>query len=289
MIVVNEVMKKVQDFTLGPIQFVVEPGTVTAIVGENGSGKSTLLKTMMNLYKRDGGSVEFFSKDVVDGDEWKEQVAYQGQQAYGYEIFTLAEMREFIGQWYPQFDEALFQEMVGRFGLPMNKKYSSMSEGMQQKMVLALTIPRQTKVMILDEPTAFMDIPSKKYVMDLLVRWLESDEERSLILASHQADDIRKLADYLLIIRAGVQVDWVEKELLLERYVRYTFVEGAEIAQLPGEVSRSYAGTDIVVELSEDNGVTEEVIQAYCLDLGVSPLSESRLDVEEVVTILLEG
>src|SRR5699024_8085964 len=135
-------------------------------------------------YKRNSGTVEFFSKDVAAGDEWKSQVAYQGQQAYGYEIFTLKEMREFIGKWYPHFDQSLYEEMVERFDLPENKKYSAMSEGMQQKMVLALTIPRGTKVMILDEPTAFMDIPSKKYVMDLLVRWLEDDSDRSLILAS---------------------------------------------------------------------------------------------------------
>lgn len=288
MIVVNRVRKKVNDFVLGPIQFVAEPGTVTAIVGENGSGKSTLLKTMMNLYKRDTGSVEFFSTDAMDGDEWKEQVAYQGQQAYGYEIFTLREMREFIGRWYPQFDDELFREMVDRFGLPMNKKYSSMSEGMQQKMVLSLTIPRRTKVMILDEPTAFMDIPSKKYVMDVLVKWLEDDGERSLILASHQADDIRKLADYLLIIRSGVQVDWVEKEMLLERYVRYTFVDGTAIPVLPGEVSRSLNGNEMIIEMTEENEVTEEVLQAHFLDSGMTPLTENRLDIEEVVTILLE-
>lgn len=292
MIVVNEVEKKVDGFMLGPISFSIEPGTVTAIVGENGSGKSTLLKTMMNLFKRDGGSVEFFAEDVTDGDEWKEQVAYQGQQAYGYEIFTLKEMREFIGKWYPQFDEGLFQEMVGRFGLPMNQKYSKMSEGMQQKMVLALTIPRGTKVMILDEPTAFMDIPAKKYVMDLLVRWLENDSDRALVLASHQADDIRKLADFLLVIRAGKQVEWTEKELLLERYVRYTFVDGADLPELPGEVSRSGNGTEVIVELDgigKLDGVTAEVVEAFCMDIGVKPLTESRLDVEDVVSLLLEG
>src|SRR5699024_9660811 len=112
MIVVKQVEKKVKDFLLGPIDFSIEPGTVTAIVGENGSGKSTLLKTMMNLYKRNSGTVEFFSKDVAAGDEWKSQVAYQGQQAYGYEIFTLKEMREFIGKWYPHFDQSLYEEMV---------------------------------------------------------------------------------------------------------------------------------------------------------------------------------
>ena len=289
MIVVKQVEKKVKDFTLGPIDFSIEPGTVTAIVGENGSGKSTLLKTMMNLYKRNSGTIEFFSKDVSAGDEWKSQVAYHGQQAYGYEVFTLKEMREFIGKWYPYFDQALYEEMVDRFGLPENKKFSTMSEGMQQKMVLALTIPRNTKILLLDEPTSFMDIPAKRYVMDLLVRWLEADSERSLVLASHQADDIRKLADYLLIIRKGVQVEWVEKELLLERYVHYSFIDGEGLPTLPGEVSRSIGGNEVIVEMTNENEVTEEVIQAFLLDIGVESLAESRLDVEDVVALLLEN
>jgi len=289
MIVVEQVEKKVKDFVLGPIDFSIEPGTVTAIVGENGSGKSTLLKTMMNLYKRNNGAVKFFSKDVADDEEWKSQVAYQGQQAYGYEIFTLKEMHEFISKWYPNFNHALYEEIVERFELPKNKKFSAMSEGMQQKMVLALTIPRNTKVLLLDEPTSFMDIPAKKYVMDLLVRWLEEDDERSLVLASHQADDIRKLADYLLIIRKGVQIDWIEKELLIERYIQYSFVDGEYLVKLPGEVSRSMNGNEIVVELREEDGVTEERLQTFFHRNEVTPLTESRLDVEDIVALLLEN
>lgn len=289
MIVVEQVEKKVKDFVLGPIDFSIQPGTVTAIVGENGSGKSTLLKTMMNLYKRNYGTVKFFSKDVADGEEWKSQVAYQGQQAYGYEIFTLKEMHEFISKWYPNFDHELYEEMAARFELPKNKKFSAMSEGMQQKMVLALTIPRNTKVLLLDEPTSFMDIPAKKYVMDLLVRWLEEDDERSLVFASHQADDIRKLADYLLIIRKGVQIDWVEKELLIERYIQYSFVDGTDLVKLPGEVSRSMNGNEIVVELREEDGVTEEALQRFFLENEVTPLTQSRLDVEDIVALLLES
>lgn len=289
MIVVEQVEKKVKDFVLGPIDFSIEPGTVTAIIGENGSGKSTLLKTMMNLYKRNHGTVKIFSKDVADGDKWKSQVAYQGQQAYGYEIFTLKEMHEFISKWYPNFNHTLYEEMVERFELPKNKKFSAMSEGMQQKMVLALTIPRNTKVLLLDEPTSFMDIPAKKYVMDLLVRWLEEDDERSLVLASHQADDIRKLADYLLIIRKGVQIDWIEKELLIERYIQYSFVDGEDLMKLPGEVSRSMSGNEIVVELCEEDGVTEERLQTFFHGHEVTPLTESRLDVEDIVTLLLEN
>lgn len=282
---VEGIEKSVSDFQLGPINVDIEPGTVTAIVGENGSGKSTLLKTMMNIYKSDAGAVTFFGENVATSDQWKEQVAYQGQQTYGYDLFTLQEMRTFIGKWYPNFDEALFQEMVERLRIPMNKKYTQMSEGMQQKMVLALTIPRNTHVLILDEPTAFMDIPAKNYVMQLLVDWLE-DGEGSLILASHQADDIRKLADYLLFVKDGKQLEWVEKETLLERYVRYTFTGGIPLERLPGEVSRSEARQEIIVQILDAE--IETKIMSVFEAAQIKPLSESRLDLEEVITLLFE-
>lgn len=275
-ICVRDVQKIVDQFYLGPINFQTEAGTVTAIVGENGAGKSTLIKLLMNLWKTESGSIEFFGENIVDGDKWKENVAYQGQKTVGFDIYNLKEMYQFIKLWYPKFDDKLFHEMVKQFKLPMNKPFEKLSEGMQQKMVLALTIPRNTDVMILDEPTSFVDIPTKKYIIDLLVNWLDQGE-RSLIIASHEADDIRKLADYLLIIKDGKQVDFVEKESLLERYTKIVYQHPVE-EKLVGEISRSNNNQEIILETI---GIEE-------LPQQENIITESRLELDEIISILLK-
>lgn len=275
---VKELHKFIDDFHLGPINFTVEAGTVTAIVGANGSGKSTLIKTMMNVWKRTEGLIEFFDQDVTRSDDWKRNVAYQSQKIEGYDIYTLTEMKSFIKMWYPQFDEDLFEDMVNTFQLPKNKPFHKLSEGMQQKMALSLTIPRQTDVMILDEPTAAIDIPAKKYIMDLLVNWLDRGE-RSIIFASHEADDIKKLADYLLIIKDGKQIEYVEKETLIERYTK--LILSKPVAEkLATELDRSHDQREVILEAGE--------VKQLHQDIKENIISELRPDLEELISALLK-
>src|SRR5699024_2691825 len=97
-----------------------------------------------------------------------------------------------------------------------DRRYSKLSQGVQQKLTLALTIARGTKLLILDEPMTFLDIPSKKYFTDLFVEWLEdSHGDRSIILTSHHAEDIQKLADYIYLLRSGEPLGFYEKDELI--------------------------------------------------------------------------
>lgn len=279
MIKVKKVKKRINGFTLGPMNFSIQPGTVTAIVGENSSGKSSLLKTIMNLIHVDDGIIQAFGEPISEGEDWKNKIGYQPQTTYGYDAFNGYDLKELIAYWYPKFDENLFLQMVEKLKIPLNKKYSKLSQGMQQKLVLALTIPRQTELLILDEPMTFMDIPAKNYITDLLVEWME-DEGKSIILASHQAEDIKKLADYLLIIRDGQQVEYVDKETLVERYRKYIFMGNMPLETLPGEIERH--DNDLT---TEDSKQTNEALEK----MEITPLSESRLELEDIITLILEG
>ncbi|WP_047983922.1 ATP-binding cassette domain-containing protein [Ornithinibacillus californiensis] len=275
---IENLEKDVDDFHLGPVNLTIEPGTITALIGNNGSGKSTLLKLIMNLAQPEMGNIKVNNLLVHGNNEsWKKLIAYQPQTIIGWDPFTGNALKEMIAPLYPNWDETLFQKMVDLFNIPLHKKFGKLSQGVQQKLNLALTIPRNTPLLILDEPTSYMDIPSKKILIDLLVDWMEAGD-RSIIIASHQIDDIRKLSDYLFVLHDGEVIGHFEKEELMERYARYWISEPLPEAPIPGEVSRE--GN---VLLSENPEATESYLEANNTRWN----NRSSLEMDDVITLLL--
>jgi len=277
---ITHLEKTIGTLSIGPIDLDIEPGTITALIGNNGSGKSTLLKMIMNLAKADKGNIKIMNKWVNGEDEsWKQHVAYMPQKQIGFSPYNGKTLKKLISGLYPNWDETLFERLVTDFEIPLNKKYESLSPGVQQKLNLALTIPRNVPLMILDEPTNFMDIPSKNLLLDVLVEWMETGD-RSLLFASHQAEDIQKLADYLIIVKDGVQKGTFEKEELLERYRTYWLEEMPNPADsIPGTVKLTDG------ELVTDN---PELTERALGELGISWHRRTALKLEEIITLLMK-
>jgi ABC-2 type transport system ATP-binding protein len=275
---VSQLQKNIDDFQLGPVELTIHPGTITALVGNNGSGKSTLLKLIMNLAHQDMGNIKINSTFVHgDNEGWKQLVAYQPQTIIGWEPFTGNALKELISPLYPDWDDTLFQKMVELFEIPLTKKFGKLSQGVQQKLNLALTIPRNAPLLILDEPTSFMDIPSKKILMDLLVDWMEPGN-RSIIIASHQIDDIKKLSDYLFVLHNGNVLGNFEKEELTERYVRYWLKNEVPALLVPGEVTRE---GNLLVSNSP------ETTETFFVQNNIKWTNQSFLEMEDIITLLL--
>ncbi|WP_106495884.1 ATP-binding cassette domain-containing protein [Lentibacillus sp. Marseille-P4043] len=276
---ISQLQKKVDHFYLGPIDLSIEPGTITALVGNNGSGKSTLLKLIMNLANPDMGNIKVFDKFVYGQDEsWKKKIAYQAQTQIGHDAYTGKELKSLIAPLYPDWDEALFKEIVNAFSIPLTKRYRKLSQGVQQKLNLALTIPRNAPLLLLDEPTSFMDIPSKKRLMDILVEWMDQGEH-AIIFASHQAEDIMKLADYLCILRNGKVIGTYEKEELTESYKRYWLQHSLPESWIPGEISREKQQL-----ISNQPDKTEQFFN----ENNMTWSGRTALHLEEIITYLLQ-
>lgn len=270
--------KEIDGFTLGPVDLSIEPGTITALVGDNGSGKSTLLKMLMGMAKPDKGEISIFGKDVNREDiSWKKKLAFVPQTNIGWNAFTGEQLKKMICPLYGKWDEALFEKMVAGFNIPLNKRFAKMSQGMQQKLSLALALPRKTDVLLLDEPTSSLDMSSKKFFMDLLVDWMD-EEERAIILTSHQADDLKKLADYLFVIGNGKQIGKYEKEALLESYRTYWISGKMPESVIPGEMERKQQ--QILTSKPDE-------AEYYLNGIGAEILEQSSLDLEEIITLIL--
>lgn len=279
---VDYITKQIDHFCLGPVQLSIEPGTVTALIGDNGSGKSTLIKMMMNLVHPKEGTITAFGHNVQNTTEvWKEQVAYLPQTAIGYDTFNGLHLKKLISRWYPTWDETLFKQIVTDLNIPLNHTFSKLSQGVQQKLLLALTISRGTKLLILDEPMTSLDIPSKKYITDVLIEWLEQkDGYRSIILASHQAEDIKRLADYLYLLRGGEPIGFFEKDHLIEQFQRYWISDMERLPpfKMPGEIKR-----DEYSSLSQNRQQTEMFLKKHHIDW----VKSESVDLEDIIALKL--
>jgi len=275
---INGLNKTIDDFSLGPIDLTFEQGTITAIVGNNGAGKSTLLKLLMNLVKADAGEIKICGQSVSEKEDWKASVAYLPQTVIGWELFSGSKLLELVSKWYPTWDQRMFDRIVEMFNIPLNKKYNKLSQGMQQKLNIALTLARDTSILILDEPTAHMDIPSKQMLMDLFVEWMER-EDKMMIISSHQAEDIRKLADYLVIIKEGSLLGKFDKDELTERYKRYWMEELLPNEVIPGEIARKN-GRIVVTN-------NPEKTEALFARERLTWLQVESLELEEIITYML--
>jgi len=270
--------KQIDDFKLGPIELTIEPGTITALVGNNGSGKSTLMKLMMNLVKSDHGKIYLFDQEIAPANEkWKTNVGYQPQATVGYAPFTGETLKQMIAPLYPTWDQQLFNDVVTELNISLKKPFNKLSPGAQQKLSFALTIARNTPLLILDEPTAHLDIPSKKLIIDRLVQWMEGGE-RSIIIASHQVEDIKKLADYLVILHHGQMIGHYEKGNLSEQYARFWLKEPLTNHDIPHIIAR-----DDLTIVSNQAAATE----AYLNEHRIEYINHEQIDLEEIITFLL--
>lgn len=274
---VKDLRKQIDDFQLGPINLSLEPGTITALVGKNGAGKSTFSKLLMNLVKRDQGEVIFQGQTVSDSnEEWKLKITYQPQTLFGCNMFNGIELKELISNLYPSWDEDLFSHLVKVFDIPIQKPYGKLSPGVQQQLNIALSLPRDTDILLLDEPTAHMDIPSKQILMDELVAWMERGE-KTMLLVSHQVDDIRKLADHIAIFHRGQLIAFSQKDELIQNYKRYWLEQELSSETIPGEIERKNGR----VIISNQPNRTEH----YLCDNHLKWIESEMLELDEIIAL----
>ena len=142
-------------FTLDDVTFDLPSGYIMGLVGPNGAGKSTLIKLILNMTTRDAGRIEVLGLDAMaDEERVKEQLGVVLDSSYFIEYMTVDAVERTSRPMYPLWDHNLFDAYLRRFGLGRNKKIKDLSRGMQMKLMLAVALSHDAKLLILDEPTS---------------------------------------------------------------------------------------------------------------------------------------
>lgn len=191
-------------FTLDDVTFDLPSGYIMGLVGPNGAGKSTLIKLILNMTTRDAGRIEVLGLDAMANEERaKEQLGVVLDSSYFIEYMTVDAVERTSSPMYPLWDHNLFDAYLRRFGLGRNKKIKDLSRGMQMKLMLAVALSHDAKLLILDEPTSGLDVLSRDELMDILSDYV-ADGGHSVIFSTHITADLERCADFLAYITNGM-------------------------------------------------------------------------------------
>ncbi|MDY4742600.1 MAG: ABC transporter ATP-binding protein [Lachnospira sp.] len=218
MVLINDIVKDYGDFHLN-VSLELPDGRVSGLVGKNGSGKSTTIKLILGLVKPDAGSIEVFGK--TSG-----QLSAQDKQNIGVALsnsgfnsnLNVKDVICILRKMYSEFDEDYFRQGCSRMRVPLDKQIKSFSTGMKAKLRVLVAISHKAKLLIMDEPTAGLDVEARTNILDMLRDYLSEDEERSVIITSHISTDLEGICDDIYLIHDGTIILHEDTDRILDNY-----------------------------------------------------------------------
>ncbi|GEP94440.1 ABC transporter ATP-binding protein [Chitinophaga cymbidii] len=183
---------------LDDVSLSLRPGRIYGLLGRNGAGKSSLLYNICGLLFPQSGKSE-----VIGFDPSKREPSFLQQIYLLPEVFRLPDMDiaqylQLFTPFYPAFDHSGFHQYLEVFEIPRNHQLSALSHGQQKKVLIAFAIATRAKVLLMDEPTNGLDIPSKHQFRKVIAGSLAEDQ--CMIISTHQVKDLDSLIDEVIIM-----------------------------------------------------------------------------------------
>ena len=215
---IRNLSKNLDNFTLNIDTLDIKKGFITGFIGPNGSGKTTTIKLIMNMLKKDSGSIKIFDKEYRDDDlSIKEQIGYVGDISGYMKEVKLKDIKKNISLLYKNWDEKLYKFYLNKFNINEKKVYKELSKGQQKKFELIMTLCHHPKLIIMDEPTANLDPIVRNEFMEVLQEHMEKDG-LTVFYSTHITSDLDKVGDYLVFIYKGKIILNGDKESILENH-----------------------------------------------------------------------
>jgi ABC-2 type transport system ATP-binding protein len=212
------------------LDLILEDGHVYGLFGKNGAGKSTLLKNMIGLAFPLQGQCLLNGINVSDRPiAVLEDLFFIAEEIF-LPALTPEEFVKNTAGFYPHFDEAGFYQYLKLLDVDRYGNMSRQSYGQQKKAIIAFGLASNTNLMIMDEPTNGLDIPSKVQFRKLIAS--VQTENRCIIISTHQVRDLESLIDTMLILHDGEIVVNSSLDRVGEKLHFGIYPEAAEIPAL---------------------------------------------------------
>jgi ABC-2 type transport system ATP-binding protein len=176
-------------------------GNIFGLLGKNGAGKTTLLKTIAGLLFPKHGSIQVEGfRPIERNPQFLSEIFFVAEE-FEMPALSIDCYINIYSPFYPRFNHALLNEYLNEFKIPLKQKLSSLSYGQKKNFLLSFGLATDCKLLILDEPTNGLDIPSKSLFRKIVANAIH--EERSFIISTHQVRDMENLIDPIIILDEG--------------------------------------------------------------------------------------
>ena len=266
---IKNLTKTYPGFTLDNLNLTLTSGCIMGLIGENGAGKSTTIKLILNMIRKDSGSIIILGKDNNDNIELtKEDIGVVMDEVGIPECLTVKQVGNVMKHSFRNWDDAEYARLVQKLALPDKKQFKEFSRGMKMKLGIAIALSHNAKLLIPDEATSGLDPVVRDEVVDMFSDFTR-DENHSILISSHIVSDLEKLCDYIAFLHKGKLLLCEEKDQLLAEY-GLIHCTAEELQNLPAEA----------IKHKKENpyGVEAMVLRsAVSAGVNVSPISIEEL------------
>lgn len=281
-LILKNVNKKYEksNFAIKDISFSVPEGSIVGFIGENGAGKSTTMNCILNVIRRDSGTIEIFGREMTDEDiDIRENIGVVYDSNNFPEYLTARQLADILGRIYSKWDDFCFEQFLRRFGLPESQKIKTYSRGMSMKLAIAVALSHDSKLLILDEATSGLDPIMRDEILDVLLEFVKQ-ENHSILLSSHITSDLEKIADYIVFIHNGeIILNKTKDELIYE----YGVIRCSE------NDFHNILSEDILSSMKKDYQIDVLIKNRKLIEKKYKNLIVDSVSLDEIMLLLVKG
>ena len=281
-LILKNVNKKYEksNFAIKDISFSVPEGSIVGFIGENGAGKSTTMNCILNVIRRDSGTIEIFGREMTDEDiDIRENIGVVYDSNNFPEYLTAKQLADILGRIYSKWDDFCFEQFLRRFGLPESQKIKTYSRGMSMKLAIAVALSHDSKLLILDEATSGLDPVMRDEILDVLLEFVKQ-ENHSILLSSHITSDLEKIADYIVFIHNGeIILNKTKDELIYE----YGVIRCSE------NDFHNILSEDILSSMKKDYQIDVLIKNRKLMEKKYKNLIVDSVSLDEIMLLLVKG
>ena len=281
-LILKNVNKKYEksNFAIKDISFSIPEGSIVGFIGENGAGKSTTMNCILNVIRRDSGTIEIFGREMTDEDiDIRENIGVVYDSNNFPEYLTAKQLSDILGRIYSKWDDFCFEQFLRRFGLPESQKIKTYSRGMSMKLAIAVALSHDSKLLILDEATSGLDPIMRDEILDVLLEFVKQ-ENHSILLSSHITSDLEKIADYIVFIHNGeIILNKTKDELIYE----YGVIRCSE------NDFHNILSEDILSSMKKDYQIDVLIKNRKLIEKKYKNLIVDSVSLDEIMLLLVKG
>jgi ABC-2 type transport system ATP-binding protein len=235
----------------------LKEGQVYGLLGKNGEGKTTLIRMIMGIIPGDKGKILYKEKEIQFNQPfYKKEVGYIPEETIFFGWMTIKELMAFNSSFYPKWNVNKTRELLDRFDLEGKLKIKNLSRGMKLKLGLIVALAAEPDLLILDDPTSGMDVPTRHDFLKGIIQEI-LDEGTTILFSSHLVHELEGIIDHLGILHNG--------SLILEE----------SFERVKNDAKKIHLAFDKAVPEGIDiKGLLTKQIDGNTCDLGVYPWSD---------------